>query len=98
MYKEVSQQLMSFIQQSPTAFHAVDTMKKMLNEAGYQELSESQKWIITKGGKYYVTRNQSSLIAFHIGEKLDHYNFHLEKTFLLILHQLLYKFYYLYIH
>ena len=53
MYKEVSQQLMSFIQQSPTAFHAVDTMKKMLNEAGYQELSESQKWSMTKGGKYY---------------------------------------------
>lgn len=75
MYKEVSQQLMSFIQQSPTAFHAVDTMKKMLNEAGYQELSESQKWIITKGGKYYVTRNQSSLIAFHIGEELENYNF-----------------------
>ena len=75
MYKEVSQQLMSFIQQSPTAFHAVDTMKKMLNEAGYQELSESQKWSMAKGGKYYVTRNQSSLIAFHIGEKLDHYNF-----------------------
>lgn len=75
MYKEVSRQLMSFIQQSPTAFHAVDTMKKMLNEAGYQELSESQKWSMTKGGKYYVTRNQSSLIAFHIGEKLDHYNF-----------------------
>lgn len=35
MYKEVSKQLMSFIQQSPTAFHAVDTMKKILNQNGY---------------------------------------------------------------
>ena len=51
MYKEVSQQLMSFIQQSPTAFHAVDTMKKMLNEAGYQELSESQKMVYDKRWK-----------------------------------------------
>ena len=52
-----------------------NAMLKIFNEAGYQELSESQKWSMTKGGKYYVTRNQSSLIAFHIGEKLDHYNF-----------------------
>lgn len=77
MYKEVSQQLMSFIQDSPTALHAVDTMKKILNKNGYQELSESQKWTIKKGGQYYVTRNQSSLIAFHVGEDLDQYNFHI---------------------
>lgn len=77
MYKEVSKQLMSFIQQSPTAFHAVDTMKKILNQNGYQELSESQKWTIQLGGKYYVTRNQSSLIAFHVGQHLENYNFHI---------------------
>ena len=77
MDREVSQQLMSFIQSSPTAFHAVDTMKKILNEHGYKELSESQKWSIVHGGKYYVTRNQSSLIAFHVGEDLENYNYHI---------------------
>lgn len=75
MYQEVSKDLMSFIQQSPTAFHAVDTIKKELKAQGYQELSESQSWIVKPSGKYFVTRNQSSIIAFHLGEDLENYSF-----------------------
>lgn len=75
MYQEVARNLMSFIQQSPTAFHAVDTIKKELKAQGYQELSESQRWSVVPGGKYFVTRNQSSIIAFHLGEDLEDYSF-----------------------
>ena len=41
---------------------------KMLKDAGYSELLECEKWEIVPGGKYYVTRNESSVIAFQIPE------------------------------
>ncbi len=75
MYREISEKLVTFIKKSPTAFHAVDNMKKELNDNGYQELLEGQKWNIVPGGKYYVSRNNSSIIALHLGENLDNYSF-----------------------
>ena len=42
-------------------------MKAMLKEAGYEELRECENWKLEKGGKYFTTRNGSSLIAFQIG-------------------------------
>ena len=55
-----------FIAKSPSAFHATDTLCDMLNAGGYEPLCESQQWEIVPGGKYYVTRNRSSVIAFAI--------------------------------
>lgn len=75
MYKEISKELLSFLKKSPTAFHAVDSIKNELNHDGYKELLESEKWDIELGGKYYVIRNGSSIIAFHVGEELDQYSF-----------------------
>lgn len=75
MYKEISEDLLSFIQKSPTAFHAVEQMKEILKENGYKELLEGEKWDIEAGQSYFITRNHSSIIAFHIGTKLEHYNF-----------------------
>lgn len=65
----VVKELFSFIESSPTAFHAVDTMKQMLDAEGYQSLLESREWKLEKGGKYYVTRNGTSLLAFRIPQK-----------------------------
>lgn len=56
--------LLSFLDDSPTPFHAVSTMKRDLQAAGYQALDEQQEWVISEGGKYFVTRNDSSIIAF----------------------------------
>lgn len=58
--------LLSFIQKSPTAFHAVSSLCSMFKENGYTELKENEKWEIEPDGKYFVTRNQSSFIAFKI--------------------------------
>lgn len=69
MYREISEQLIEFIDKSPTCFHAVQTMSDMLREEGFTELREDQKWHIEKGGRYFVTRNGSSLIAFTIPEQ-----------------------------
>ena len=68
-------QFMNFIQKSPTAFHAVEQMSQILKENGYQELAEGKTWDLSIGGRYYVTRNHSSIIAFHLGTKLENYNF-----------------------
>ena len=58
--------LISFLDESPTAFHAVASIKKKLVANGYSELAESEKWELTEGGKYFVTRNDSSIIAFRV--------------------------------
>ncbi len=76
MYKEVSKELLSFLKNSPSAFHAVEMIREELLKDGYNELLESKKWDLELGGKYFVTRNGSSIIAFHVGEELDNYSFH----------------------
>ena len=55
-----------FIAESPSRFHAVDNLGRELEEAGYTRLSEARTWALETGGKYYVTRNGSALIAFRI--------------------------------
>ena len=80
MYKEVSKELLSFIEKSPSCFHAVKTMKDMLDKEGYKELKECDTWHIEKGNKYYTTRNGSSIIAFDIGDELDDYHFQIASS------------------
>ena len=75
MYKEISEELVSFIKKSPTAFHAIEQMSQILKANGYQELLENESWSIVPGGRYFITRNQSSMMAFHLGEDLDCYSF-----------------------
>lgn len=58
--------LLSFIAQSPSRFHAVANLGHALEEAGYERLSESRAWSLVPGGKYYVTRNGSALLAFRV--------------------------------
>lgn len=58
-----------FLTDNPTVFHAVAAMKKQLKDEGFSELLESDEWKLQKGGKYYVHRNGSSLMAFVVGEK-----------------------------
>lgn len=59
-------ELLDFIYQSPTAFHAVDSAKNILNKEGFAELYLDKPWSINKGGKYYITKNLSSIIAFTV--------------------------------
>lgn len=63
------QALFQFIDNSPTAYHATANLEKMLDDAGYVRLEEKEKWSIRPGGKYYVNRNGSAVIAFDIPEK-----------------------------
>ncbi|PNP39370.1 hypothetical protein TGAMA5MH_08788 [Trichoderma gamsii] len=61
---------LDFLRENPTVFHAVDYFKSKLNDAGYEELPARDSWAnkIQPGGKYWVTRNGSSIIAFAVGK------------------------------
>ena len=61
--------LTKFLDSSPTPFHAVSEMSHLLRESGFSELSESDNWALTAGGKHFVTRNGSSIIAFMVGSE-----------------------------
>lgn len=65
----LARQLCEFIAQSPTPFHAVDTMSRQLAAAGFVRLDDSDSWTLQAGGRYFVTRNDSSLVAFQLGEQ-----------------------------
>jgi len=54
-----------FLDRSPTPFHAVLEMKSRFKAAGFVELAESDSWLNIEPGRYYVTRNDSSIIAFN---------------------------------
>lgn len=77
MYKEMSQELLTFLRKSPSTFHAVKTIVEELKQDGYQEIGERETWNLSAEGKYYVTRNDSSIIAFHVGKNLDDYSFNI---------------------
>lgn len=64
----LNQQLCRFLQEAPTPFHAVAAMSARLREAGFQHLDETAAWDIAPGGRYFVTRNQSSIIAFQLAD------------------------------
>ena len=58
--------LCEFLRQSPTPWHATLAMVQRLEAAGFQRLEETANWQLSPGQRYYVTRNDSSLIAFQL--------------------------------
>lgn len=64
--KDLCRELFAFIEQSPSCFHVIANLTEMLQETGFCELKEQEEWELQVGGKYYVTRNDSSLIAFQL--------------------------------
>ena len=66
---EFNQQLLAFLQASPTAFHATQKMAQLLTAAGFETLHEADAWNLQAGKRYVITRNDSSIIAFVYGKK-----------------------------
>ena len=66
--KILNQGLLDYLQQSPTPFHATTNLASILSDDGFTELDEAETWKV-KSGKYFVTRNQSSIVAFVMGER-----------------------------
>lgn len=71
--EDYTQSFLDFINENPTVFHAVEYFSKRLDKEGFTKLSERERWegSLEKGGKYYLTRNGSSLVAFTIPESYE---------------------------
>jgi aspartyl aminopeptidase len=62
-----NQQMCEFLGRATTPFHAVSEIVERLKSCGYQILEEGASWQLEPGGRYYLSRNGSSLVAFNIG-------------------------------
>ena len=58
--------LKNFLDTSVSVYHAVDALRKELERAGYICLSEGENWRLVPGGKYYLTRSGTALMAFRV--------------------------------
>lgn len=73
------QDLCTFLDESPTSWHAVESVSRRLSQHGFSELSEKTPWKLKRGGKYYVIRN-GSICAFILPKK------HLESAHIVAAH------------
>ncbi len=62
--EDFNEGLLGFLDASPTPFHATKNMAMMFENAGFTRLIEEQRWTLKEGGRYFLTRNDSSIIAF----------------------------------
>ena len=67
MASTLTDDLLAFLQASPTPFHATQNVASELLAAGFEALNERESWQLSRPGKYFVTRNDSSIIAFQLG-------------------------------
>jgi len=67
--KQLVENLLGFIDNSPSPWHAVSTTVEYLAAAGFKELVETDSWDLDFGQSYYVVRDQSSIIAFVCGDE-----------------------------
>ena len=63
------QKLTDFLDEARSVYHAVDALRKLMEQAGYTALCEGDAWHLTPGGKYYLIRGGSALVAFRIPQR-----------------------------
>ncbi len=70
----IAKRLLEFINSSPISYYAVENLKGILKGKEFVELKANEKWKLKIGGKYFYTTNDSSIIAFSIGEDTSRFN------------------------
>ena len=68
--------LIQFIDHSPSCFHVIENAKKQFLEHDFIQLEEKEHWNLEEGKSYFVERNGSSILAFHLPKK-DFQGFHI---------------------
>ena len=63
-----TEKLMAFLNASVSVYHAAAYLSGVLEDAGYIRLSEGESWNLTAGGKYYLTRGGTAVLAFRVPE------------------------------
>ena len=64
---KTAEDLINFIAESPTSYHAAAAIKSILDDAGFEQLSEESAWKLESGKGYYVERSSSAIAAFITG-------------------------------
>ena len=73
--RKAALELSAFIEKCPSMFHTTAEISDRLKSAGFTFLPEGEAWSVERGGKYFTTRNGSTVVAFKVGEQLDNYHF-----------------------
>lgn len=69
METTMMQRLLSFLNQSPSCYHAAENVAQELRENGYKQLWEQNSWNLCEGGRYFVMRGDASVIAFRVPKR-----------------------------
>ena len=64
--KNTAKELLGFLENCPSCYHVIGNFEEILKKEGYTALAEEETWALQPGGKYYVTRNGSSVLAFRV--------------------------------
>ena len=67
--RALAQDLLHFLDASPTAFHAVDALVARLDDSRFKRLAEREPFDVVPGGRYYVVRDGVALVAFIVGSE-----------------------------
>lgn len=63
------QHLLDFIDASPSPWHVIKSVEAQLASFNFKKLDETLSWSLESGGRYYVVRDESSVIIFVLGQK-----------------------------
>ena len=69
--KSFAREVIEFIDESPSAYHVVKNCSDILEENGFERIMPREKWDIKKGGKYFLKKSSSTIIAITVGENFD---------------------------
>jgi len=67
--KQRVQHLLDFIDKSLSPWHAVASIEAVIEAFQFVRLNETAKWQLQAGGRYYVVRDDSSIVLFVLGNK-----------------------------
>lgn len=76
-YQNYAKDMLKFIEKSPSCFHVIHNIRQELEQDGFVELQETDEWKLVHGGRYFVVRGDSSVIAFRLPEKEKITGFHI---------------------
>lgn len=69
--KAFARELIEFIDDCPSSYHVGDLCSEILVGNDFERLDPYSKWDLKLGGKYFVKKTNSTIVAFTIGEKID---------------------------
>lgn len=70
MKEKFAKDFIEFIDKSPSSYHATKNCSDILEKNGFVRLEPKEEWKINKGGKYYIKKTSSTIMAFTISENL----------------------------